>query len=51
MHAHATLAATLALSAALPVLAAPDDDGVAAAVREKVEALCRKFPLYPEPRT
>jgi len=32
------------------VLAAPDDDGVAAAVREKVEALCRKFPLYPEPR-
>jgi glycine hydroxymethyltransferase len=33
------------------VLAAPDDDGVAAAVREKVEALCRKFPLYPEPRT
>jgi glycine hydroxymethyltransferase len=33
------------------VLAAPDDDVVAAAVREKVEALCRKFPLYPEPRT
>jgi glycine hydroxymethyltransferase len=33
------------------VLAAPDDDGVAVAVREKVEALCRKFPLYPEPRT
>jgi glycine hydroxymethyltransferase len=33
------------------VLAAPDDDGVAAAVKEKVEALCRKFPLYPEPRT
>jgi glycine hydroxymethyltransferase len=33
------------------VLAAPDDEGVAAAVREKVEALCRKFPLYPEPRT
>jgi glycine hydroxymethyltransferase len=32
------------------VLAAADDDGVAAAVREKVEALCRKFPLYPEPR-
>jgi glycine hydroxymethyltransferase len=30
------------------VLAAPDDDGVATAVREKVEALCRKFPLYPE---
>jgi glycine hydroxymethyltransferase len=33
------------------VLAAPDDDSVAAAVKEKVEALCRKFPLYPEPRT
>jgi glycine hydroxymethyltransferase len=32
------------------VLAAPDDERVAAAVREKVEALCRKFPLYPEPR-
>jgi glycine hydroxymethyltransferase len=30
------------------VLAAPDDDGVAATVREKVETLCRKFPLYPE---
>ncbi|HEY7500272.1 MAG TPA: serine hydroxymethyltransferase [Vicinamibacterales bacterium] len=30
------------------VLAAPDDDRVAEAVREKVEALCRKFPLYPE---
>jgi glycine hydroxymethyltransferase len=33
------------------VLAAPDDDHVAAAVREKVEALCRKFPLYPESRS
>jgi glycine hydroxymethyltransferase len=33
------------------VLAAPEDDGVAAAVREKVEALCRKFPLYPESRS
>ncbi|HET7220773.1 MAG TPA: serine hydroxymethyltransferase [Vicinamibacterales bacterium] len=33
------------------VLAAPDDHGVAAAVREKVETLCRKFPLYPEPRS
>jgi glycine hydroxymethyltransferase len=32
------------------VLAAPEDHGVAAAVREKVEALCRTFPLYPEPR-
>jgi glycine hydroxymethyltransferase len=30
------------------VLAAPDDEGVAATVREKVEILCRKFPLYPE---
>jgi glycine hydroxymethyltransferase len=33
------------------VLAAPDNDAVAAAVREKVEALCRKFPLYPEARS
>jgi glycine hydroxymethyltransferase len=33
------------------VLAAPDDTAVAAAVREKVEALCRKFPLYPEARS
>jgi glycine hydroxymethyltransferase len=32
------------------VLAAPDDDRVAGAVRERVESLCRKFPLYPEPR-
>ena len=30
------------------VLAAPDDEGVAVSVREKVETLCRKFPLYPE---
>jgi glycine hydroxymethyltransferase len=30
------------------ILATPDDDVVAVAVREKVEALCRKFPLYPE---
>ncbi len=30
------------------VLAAPDDGAVAAAVRDKIEALCRKFPLYPE---
>jgi glycine hydroxymethyltransferase len=29
-------------------LAAPDDDGVLAAVRSEVESLCRKFPLYPE---
>ena len=33
------------------VLAAPDNDGVAATVREKIEALCRKFPLYPESRS
>jgi glycine hydroxymethyltransferase len=33
------------------VLAAPDDDRVAASVREKIEALCRKFPLYPESRS
>jgi glycine hydroxymethyltransferase len=33
------------------VLAAPDDDTVAARVRDKVEALCRKFPLYPESRS
>jgi glycine hydroxymethyltransferase len=32
------------------VLAAPDDQSVAAGVREKVEALCRTFPLYPESR-
>ena len=30
------------------VLAAPDDDGVLARVKAEVEALCRKFPLYPE---
>jgi glycine hydroxymethyltransferase len=30
------------------VLASPDDDRVAAAVRAEVEALCRMFPLYPE---
>jgi glycine hydroxymethyltransferase len=33
------------------VLAAPDNETVAAGVREKVEALCRKFPLYPESRS
>ena len=31
------------------VLDAPDDDRVAAMVRGEVEALCRKFPLYPTP--
>src|SRR6476619_3378313 len=30
------------------VLAAPDDDSVAKAVRSDVEALCRQFPIYPE---
>ncbi len=30
------------------VLGAPDDDGAAAMVKEEVERLCRKFPLYPE---
>ena len=29
-------------------LGAPDDDSVLAGVRKDVEALCRKFPLYPE---
>ena len=32
------------------VLAAPDDDAVHAAVRADVEALCAKFPLYPDKR-
>ena len=31
------------------VLAAPDNEGVAAMVRAEVEALCRKFQLYPSP--
>ena len=30
------------------VLAAPDDPRVAGMVKEEVERLCRKFPLYPE---
>jgi glycine hydroxymethyltransferase len=29
-------------------LASPDDDAVLDAIRVEVEALCRKFPLYPE---
>jgi glycine hydroxymethyltransferase len=29
------------------VLAAPEDDRVAAMVRREVEALCERFPLYP----
>ena len=32
-------------------LGAPEDDGVLAAVRAEVEALCRRFPLYPERRS
>ena len=30
------------------VLASPDDEGVLGRVKIEVEALCRKFPLYPE---
>ena len=30
------------------VLAAPDDEAIARVVRGDVEALCRRFPLYPE---
>jgi glycine hydroxymethyltransferase len=30
------------------VLAAPDDERAIAGVRAEVEALCRRFPLYPE---
>ena len=29
-------------------LASPDDDAALGGVRDEVEALCRKFPLYPE---
>ena len=31
-------------------LASPEDDGTLAKVKHDVEALCRKFPLYPERR-
>ena len=31
------------------ILATPEDDQVAAAVRDEVEALCRIYPLYPDP--
>jgi len=31
-------------------LSTPDDDAALAAVKSEVEALCRKFPLYPEAR-
>jgi glycine hydroxymethyltransferase len=33
------------------VLASPEDDSVARAVREQIEVLCRKFPLYHEQRS
>jgi glycine hydroxymethyltransferase len=33
------------------VLAAPDDERISRGVRDKIEALCRKFPLYPEPQS
>ena len=33
------------------VLSAPEDDRVAHAVREEIEALCQKFPLYQTPVT
>jgi glycine hydroxymethyltransferase len=29
-------------------LASPDDERALGAIRDEVEALCRKFPLYPE---
>jgi glycine hydroxymethyltransferase len=32
-------------------LSTPDDDAALAAVKSEVEALCRKFPLYPEARS
>jgi len=31
------------------VLASPDDDRVQQMVKTEVEALCRRFPLYPDP--
>ena len=31
------------------VLSSPDDNGVARMVRNEVETLCRKFPLYQTP--
>ncbi len=32
-------------------LASPEDDAALGTVKAEVEALCRKFPLYPEPRS
>jgi glycine/serine hydroxymethyltransferase len=29
-------------------LKTPEDDGASTSIRREVEALCRKFPLYPE---
>jgi glycine hydroxymethyltransferase len=31
-------------------LKSPDDERALAAIRTEVEALCRKFPLYPDPQ-
>jgi glycine hydroxymethyltransferase len=31
------------------VLASPDDERVHQMVKSEVEALCRRFPLYPDP--
>jgi glycine/serine hydroxymethyltransferase len=31
-------------------LKSPEDDRVLTAIRDEVENLCRKFPLYPEAR-
>jgi glycine/serine hydroxymethyltransferase len=32
------------------VLASPDDDGALAMVKQEVERLCRRFPLYADRR-
>ena len=32
-------------------LRTPDDDAALAMIRQEVERLCRKFPLYPDSRT
>jgi glycine hydroxymethyltransferase len=32
------------------VLKSPEDEAALAVVRAEVERLCRKFPLYPDPR-
>ena len=33
------------------VLSAPEDDSIAHAVRDEIEVLCQKFPLYQPPVT